>query len=49
MEMGVSVIPHPDKLEKGGEDTVYIGQNVMAVMDGVGGWIKKKIDPKKYS
>ena len=49
MEIGVNLVPHPEKVKTGGEDSVYIGPNVMAVMDGVGGWNRVGIDPKKYS
>lgn len=35
---GVGVIPHPEKMEKGGEDAFYASQRVIAVADGVGGW-----------
>lgn len=34
----VNVIPHPDKIDKGGEDAYYISDNIIAVADGVGGW-----------
>jgi len=32
------MIPHPDKVDKGGEDAYYAGKNIFAVADGVGGW-----------
>ena len=35
---GVSVIPHPEKQAKGGEDAYYVSSRVIAVADGVGGW-----------
>jgi len=43
------MIPHPDKIAKGGEDAYYIGKNILAVADGVGGWAEIGIDPGKYS
>ena len=36
MEMGYEMI-HKDG--SNGQDSVYVDQNIMAVMDGVGGWI----------
>jgi hypothetical protein len=38
--VGASVIPHPDKVEKGGEDAYFIhdyGGGVLGVADGVSG------------
>ena len=35
---GVSVIPHPEKEAKGGEDANYVSKRIIAVADGVGGW-----------
>ena len=35
---GVSVIPHPEKAQKGGEDAYYASKRIIAVADGVGGW-----------
>jgi protein phosphatase PTC7 len=35
---GSSMIPHPDKVSKGGEDALYAHDNILAVADGVGGW-----------
>lgn len=32
------MIPHPDKANKGGEDSYFVHENVVAVADGVGGW-----------
>ena len=46
IEMGYEMIP---KDGSNGEDSVYVGDNIMAVMDGVGEWIKKGIDSKVYS
>ena len=33
-----SIIPHPEKKLKGGEDAAYSSNRVVAVADGVGGW-----------
>jgi len=43
------MMPHPEKLAKGGEDALYASRQVMAVADGVGGWTEMGIDPAKYS
>lgn len=36
---GTSLLPHPEKAHKGGEDALYAEENVLLVADGVGGWI----------
>lgn len=43
------MMPHPSKLDKGGEDAYYVHDNVVAVADGVGGWTNHGIDPAIYS
>lgn len=46
------MIPHPAKVDKGGEDAVLIsdvGAGVIAVTDGVGGWAEDGVDPALYS
>lgn len=49
----VKVIPHPDKVEKGGEDAFFFQTHedpvVLCVADGVGGWASDGIDPSLYS
>ncbi|CAM6050192.1 unnamed protein product [Sphagnum compactum] len=50
--VGASVIPHPDKVEKGGEDAYFIsdyGGGVLGVADGVSGWAAEDVDPALYS
>lgn len=43
-------IPHPAKLERGGEDAHFIlGSYAIGVADGVGGWSKNGVDPGEYS
>ena len=32
------IIPHPSKIEKGGEDAQYSSEKLLVVADGVGGW-----------
>lgn len=43
------IIPHPDKVEKGGEDALFAHDNILVVADGVGGWAGKGVDPGLYS
>jgi serine/threonine protein phosphatase PrpC len=50
--VGASVIPHPDKVEKGGEDAYFIsdyGGGVLGVADGVSGWAAEDVNPALYS
>jgi protein phosphatase PTC7 len=46
-----AVIPHPDKVDKGGEDAFFIADDGLAVgvADGVGSWIERNVDPGLYS
>ncbi len=43
------MIPHPEKVHKGGEDAYYVNEKLLAVADGVGGWAAHGIDPGLYS
>ena len=43
------VIPHPRKVEKGGEDAAFSRRLSLGVADGVGGWEAVGVDPSKYS
>eukprot|EP01026_Neomeris_dumetosa_P063129 TRINITY_DN5991_c1_g1_i16.p1 TRINITY_DN5991_c1_g1~~TRINITY_DN5991_c1_g1_i16.p1 ORF type:complete len:459 (-),score=85.31 TRINITY_DN5991_c1_g1_i16:471-1847(-) len=45
---GVS-LPHPNKIEKGGDDAFFVDGPCLAVADGVGGWESEGIDPAIYS
>ncbi|KAJ7568963.1 hypothetical protein O6H91_01G054800 [Diphasiastrum complanatum] len=50
--IGANVIPHPDKVEKGGEDAYFVSQHngcVFAIADGVSGWAEENVDPALYS
>lgn len=40
---GATSIPHPQKVDKGGEDAFFIADNKMSigVADGVGGWVRQ--------
>eukprot|EP00892_Ulva_mutabilis_P003903 jgi/Ulvmu1/1885/UM012_0042.1 len=46
---GGFVIPHPQKVAKGGEDAYYIAERSFGVADGVGGWAELGIDPGEYA
>lgn len=48
-DFGQFVIPHPEKVEKGGEDAYFSNKQVLAVADGVGGWAEHGVDPAIYS
>lgn len=41
--------PHFKKKAKGGEDSHYVTDDIIAIADGVGGWSELGIDPAKYS
>ncbi|CAN1219253.1 Probable protein phosphatase 2C 1, partial [Linum perenne] len=50
--VGTHLIPHPSKVEKGGEDAFFISSyngGVCAIADGVSGWAKKNVDPSLFS
>jgi hypothetical protein len=38
LETGVCLIPHPDKVGKGGEDAMFATPSIVGLADGVGGW-----------
>lgn len=46
---GSSLLPHPEKAYKGGEDALFASEHVLMVADGVGGWADSGIDPGLYS
>ncbi|KAL3701766.1 hypothetical protein R1sor_019788 [Riccia sorocarpa] len=50
---GVNVIPHPDKVAKGGEDAYFTSTSykggVLGVADGVSGWAAENVDPALFS
>lgn len=50
--VGTCLIPHPKKVEKGGEDAFFVSNyngGVIAVADGVSGWAEKNVDPSLFS
>lgn len=49
--VGTRLIPHPDKVDKGGEDALFVSTyngGVLAVADGVSGWAEENIDPAVF-
>lgn len=48
---GSYLLPHPAKAAKGGEDALFINDelNALGVADGVGGWTLRGIDPGRYA
>lgn len=46
---GVFLNPHYAKRAKGGEDAACVGEKILCVADGVGGWSESGIDPANYS
>lgn len=51
MTIGVSIVPHPAKVNKGGEDAYFISDDMktIGVADGVGGWGDIGVDPALYA
>ncbi|KAF9591916.1 hypothetical protein IFM89_010274 [Coptis chinensis] len=50
--VGSHLIPHPRKVEKGGEDAFFVSSyngGVVAIADGVSGWAEQNIDPALFS
>ena len=48
-KFGEKMIPHPTKIDKGGEDASFVSGNILSVADGVGGWNEYGVDPALYS
>lgn len=51
LAVGASMIPHPAKAHKGGEDAYFISDDslVFGIADGVGGWEALGVDSGMYS
>jgi protein phosphatase PTC7 len=51
LSVGISSIPHPAKVAKGGEDAYFLSDDmkIIGVADGVGGWGDIGVDPALYS
>ncbi|KAF7119434.1 hypothetical protein RHSIM_Rhsim13G0064900 [Rhododendron simsii] len=50
--IGTHLIPHPKKVDKGGEDAFFVSSysgGVIAVADGVSGWAEENVDPSLFS
>ena len=43
------IIPHDDKLHRGGEDAADSSDNILVVADGVGGWADWGVNPGIFS
>ncbi|CAB4312424.1 unnamed protein product [Prunus armeniaca] len=49
--VGTHLIPHPNKVEKGGEDAFFVSSyngGIIAVADGVSGWAEQDVDPSLF-
>ncbi|XP_010099454.2 probable protein phosphatase 2C 26 isoform X2 [Morus notabilis] len=49
--VGTHLIPHPNKVDRGGEDAFFVSsQNggIIAVADGVSGWAEEGVDPSLF-
>ncbi|KAJ9167503.1 hypothetical protein P3X46_022151 [Hevea brasiliensis] len=49
--VGTHLIPHPNKIERGGEDAFFVSKyngGVIAVADGVSGWAEQNVDPSLF-
>ncbi|XP_042483778.1 probable protein phosphatase 2C 26 isoform X2 [Macadamia integrifolia] len=50
--VGTHLIPHPSKIDKGGEDAFFVSSyngGVLAIADGVSGWSEQNVDPALFS
>ncbi|XP_058075469.1 probable protein phosphatase 2C 26 isoform X4 [Magnolia sinica] len=50
--IGTHLIPHPNKVDKGGEDAFFVSSyngGVLAIADGVSGWAERDVDPALFS
>jgi protein phosphatase PTC7 len=43
------MLPHKEKIVKGGEDAVGLMEQLLVVSDGVGGWTMSGVDPALFS
>lgn len=48
-DFSYSIVPHPDKVWKGGQDAAYVSDHALIVADGVSGWSAMGIDAGLYS
>ncbi|CAM9209073.1 unnamed protein product [Laminaria digitata] len=49
LDVGSCMIPHPEKVARGGEDAYFVLENDLGVFDGVGGWGAKGHDPGVFT
>ncbi|GBF91655.1 hypothetical protein Rsub_03959 [Raphidocelis subcapitata] len=51
LHSGASMLPHPDKAHRGGEDAFFISDppHAIGVADGVGGWAEIGVDAGAYA
>jgi len=51
LNVKVSIIPHPSKVEKGGEDAFFVAEDgkAIGIADGVGGWTLHGVDPAIFA
>ncbi|GAB4824309.1 hypothetical protein Ancab_007196 [Ancistrocladus abbreviatus] len=50
--VGTHLIPHPNKVERGGEDAFFVSSHkggIIGVADGVSGWAEQNVDPALFS
>ncbi|KAK9154030.1 hypothetical protein Sjap_001510 [Stephania japonica] len=50
--VGTYLIPHPKKVDRGGEDAFLVSSyngGVLAIADGVSGWAEQDVDPALFS
>ncbi|KAJ4978421.1 hypothetical protein NE237_009201 [Protea cynaroides] len=50
--IGTHLIPHPSKIDKGGEDAFFVSSyngGILAIADGVSGWSEQNVDPALFS
>lgn len=43
------LIPHDDKIDRGGEDSAHACDTLITVADGVGGWGEQGVNPGLFS
>lgn len=52
LQIKTHLIPHPKKVNRGGEDAFFISSyngGTIAIADGVSGWAEKNVDPSLFS
>lgn len=51
LDTGAFVLPHPDKVAKGGEDWYFLApsKRAMGIADGVGSWVEVNVDPAIFA